>query len=132
MILFFIIFGIIAISYFKGKFFYCQNDHIIVDFEEVYATVEYKWDCISTGGEWVRKYYNFDNMYQAMASLFIISNVSGWADFMYISSQVTEIDQVWHKWTHPYWVFFFIGFMILGSFFLLNLFVGVVIASFNR
>lgn len=132
MVLFFIIFGIIAISYFKGKFFSCVTDHLEFSLDENYSLVEYKWDCLSTGGEWVRKYYNFDNMYQAMASLFIISNVSGWVDFMYIGAQVTEIDRVWHKWTHPYWVFFFIGFMIIGSFFLLNLFVGVVIASFNK
>ena len=36
------------------------------------------------------------------------------------------------EWTHPHWVIFFIGFMVVGSFFLLNLFVGVVISSFNR
>jgi hypothetical protein len=80
----------------------------------------------------MKNYYNFDNMYQAVASLFIISNVASWADFMYTGAQVTEIDYVWRQWSHPYWVFYFIAFMIFGSFFLLNLFVGVVISSFNR
>jgi hypothetical protein len=51
---------------------------------------------------------------------------------MYFSAQVTEIDYVWKKWTQEYWVFFFIVFIIVGSFFLINLFVGVVISSFNR
>lgn len=32
----------------------------------------------------------------------------------------------------PGWVFFFIAFMIVGSFFVMNLFVGVVIDNFNR
>jgi hypothetical protein len=45
---------------------------------------------------------------------------------------VTEIDWSWKKWTQSYWVLFFIAFMVVGSFFLLNLFVGVVISSFNR
>jgi hypothetical protein len=91
-----------------------------------------KWDCLNTGAEWVRNYYNFDNMYQTIASLFILANISGWQDFMFIGVKVTEIDYAWKKGTHSYWVFFFIGFIIFGSFFLLNLFVGVVISSFNR
>lgn len=45
---------------------------------------------------------------------------------------MTEIDSVWRQWSHPYWVFFFIGFVFIGAFFLMNLFVGVVISSFNR
>ena len=32
----------------------------------------------------------------------------------------------------PFWVFFFIGFIIVGSLFVLNLFVGVVIDTFNK
>jgi voltage-dependent calcium channel T type alpha-1H len=44
------------------------------------------------GYEWQRRYYNFDNMYQAIASLFIISNLAGWSDFMYIGTKVTDID----------------------------------------
>ena len=134
MVLFFMIFGIIAISLFKGRFYQCLTDQArtsIDDFDAVF-TIEHKWDCLNSGGDWMKNYYNFDNMYQAIASLFIISNVASWADFMYTGAQVTEIDYVWRQWSHPYWVFFFIGFMIFGSFFLLNLFVGVVISSFNR
>lgn len=33
---------------------------------------------------------------------------------------------------NPYVVFFFIGFMIIGSMFIINLFVGVVIDNFNK
>jgi len=84
------------------------------------------------GFEWQRQYYNFDNMYQAIASLFILSNLAGWSPFMYTGTKVTEIDQVVQNGNHPYWVFFFIGFMIFGAFFLMNLFQGVVISSFNR
>lgn len=82
MLLFFIIFGIVAISYFKGRFYYC-DDSMQVGGLLPDLPLLYKWDCINSGGEWVRKYYNFDNMYQAMASLFIISNIAGWSDFMY-------------------------------------------------
>ncbi len=39
---------------------------------------------------------------------------------------------MWVPRNHPYWVFYFITFIVIGSFFLLNLFVGVVISSFNK
>lgn len=92
----------------------------------------HKWDCLNTGGDWHNKYYNFDNIFFAIITLFILCNVSGWQDYMYYAAQVTEIDYVWQKWTQEYWVYFFIFFMVIGSFFLINLFVGVVISSFNR
>ena len=91
-----------------------------------------KWDCLNSGSLWVNKFYNFDNIIKAIISLFVMCNVSSWQDFMYTCAQVTEIDWTWKKWTQSYWVLFFIAFMVVGSFFLLNLFVGVVISSFNR
>jgi len=136
LVLFFLIFGIIAISYFKGRFFDCvQMEPVtltINSYVEEQAEIVYKWDCINMGYEWQRRYYNFDNMYQAIASLFILSNLAGWQDFMYTGTKVTEIDMVLKRGSNPYWVFFFIAFIIFGAFFLMNLFQGIVISSFNR
>ena len=136
LVLFFLIFGIIAISYFKGRFFDCvQMEPVILtinSYVEEQAEIVSKWDCINMGYEWQRRYYNFDNMYQAIASLFILSNLAGWQDFMYTGTKVTEIDMVLKRGSNPYWVFFFIAFIIFGAFFLMNLFQGIVISSFNR
>ena len=80
MLLFFVLFGVIAISYFKGRFYSCENDAVaetIPDMDSIFV-IKYKWDCINAGGEWTREYYTFDNMYKTMASLFIISNIVGW------------------------------------------------------
>ena len=134
MLLFFLIFGIISVSFFKGTFRMCQNSGpqgSITGYNDIFI-VESKWDCLNTGGDWQNKYYNFDNILFAMVTLFIMCNISGWQEYMYIACQTTQVDYVWKKWTNPYWVFFFIAFMVVGAFFLLNLFVGVVISSFNR
>jgi hypothetical protein len=64
----------------------------ITEYAEGQSEILYKWDCINMGYEWQRRYYNFDNMYQAIASLFILSNLAGWQDFMYIGTKVTEVD----------------------------------------
>ena len=47
MLLFFLIFGVISVSQFKGKFFYCDGKYS-KDIE-----ITSKWDCLGAGGEWV-------------------------------------------------------------------------------
>ena len=56
---------------------------------------------------------------------------SQWSDIMYLMTSCTSINFVHYYMADKYWVFFCIFFMIVGSFFLLNLFVGVVISTFN-
>lgn len=56
----------------------------------------------------------------------------GWAQVMYIGMSRTGIDKDLVSKNSPGWAFFFISFMIIGSFFILNLFVGIVISTFNR
>lgn len=61
-----------------------------------------------------------------------MATTTGWAAIMFTSMSATDIDQELIKNSNPYWSLFFILFIIVGSFFLLNLFVGVVISNFNR
>lgn len=67
-ILFFVIFAIIGVNYFKGSFFYCQAaDELLFDVE---GLVETKWDCFNFGGAWLNADQNFDNVGEAMSTLF--------------------------------------------------------------
>ena len=67
-----------------------------------------------------------------MATLFAQSTTVGWAILMYRGVASRGIDMTPVQLTNIYTAFFFIGFMIVGSFFMLNLFVGVVISTYNR
>jgi hypothetical protein len=46
-------------------------------------SLKYKWDCLNSGEEWVNSYYNFDNIYQALGTLFVIANGSSWESYMF-------------------------------------------------
>lgn len=83
MLLFFIIFGVIGVSFFKGKYYYCWQERAMDmnGYDEVFH-LETKWDCFNSGGDWRREYYNFDNIYEAMSTLFIMANLS-WSNVMY-------------------------------------------------
>jgi hypothetical protein len=61
-----------------------------------------------------------------------MSTTVGWAIVMYKAISTNGIDMEPIKANRPSWSFFFIAFMVVGSFFILNLFVGIVINTFNR
>lgn len=60
LMFFLMIFGIMCVSYFKGKFYSCSTGHLGYqvlsnnDYSSLpYAVVQNKWDCLTTGGDWV-------------------------------------------------------------------------------
>ena len=64
--------------------------------------------------------------------MFVMATTSGWSTVMYACEASTEIDYVMADKNNIYWSIFFIAFIIISTFMLLNLFVGVVISTFNR
>jgi len=67
-----------------------------------------------------------------MMTLFQMATTVGWADIMYTGMAVRDVNETPVAKSQPGWAFFFIAFIIVGSFFILNLFVGIVISTFNR
>ena len=60
-----------------------------------------------------------------------MSTTAGWTDVMLNSLTSTDIDYVANAERSIFWTIFFIFFMIIGFFFFLNLFIGVVVTNFN-
>ncbi len=129
-LLFFAIFGIIGVNYLKGVYRFCYTE-MIDDFD---AEVLTKWDCLNVGGLWRAQTSNFDNIHNAGLTLFHMATTAGWANVMYRGLEAQSIDLVANptQAKNPALAFFFISFMVIGSFFILNLYVGVVISTYNR
>ena len=66
-----------------------------------------------------------------MVTLFKMSTTEGWVGTMWNGVDSVAIDREPQLKRNIYWVFFFMAFIIVGSQFLMNLFVGVVINTFN-
>ena len=92
-----------------------------------------KWDCLTSGGDWLNRFYTFDDSMSALLAFFVASTAAGWSDLMMLCATSTEIDYLPTPDSEAslIWIIFFIVFVIVGSFFFLNLFVGVVISTFN-
>ncbi|XP_013915000.1 PREDICTED: voltage-dependent T-type calcium channel subunit alpha-1H-like [Thamnophis sirtalis] len=121
---FFIIFGILGVQLFKGKFYYCEGVDI--------RNISTKTDCRKAHYKWVRRKYNFDNLGQALMSLFVLSSKDGWVNIMYDGLDAVGIDQQPSR-NHNLWMLlYFISFLLIVSFFVLNMFVGVVVENFHK
>jgi hypothetical protein len=84
------------------------------------------------GGDWIRRDSNFDNISFAMLTMFKVALTEGWLDIMYWGMDNRGPDMVGVRNDSGYVpAFFFSFFIVIGSFFILNLFDGIVIDNFN-
>jgi voltage-dependent calcium channel L type alpha-1D len=87
---------------------------------------------LNSGGIWRSRTFNFDNIANALITLFTMSTTAGWGEMMIFT--ITSVDQDYEPHLNernPFWIIFFMIFMIVGFFFFLNLFVAVVINTFK-
>uniref|UniRef100_A0A6Q2YKZ9 Voltage-dependent T-type calcium channel subunit alpha n=1 Tax=Esox lucius TaxID=8010 RepID=A0A6Q2YKZ9_ESOLU len=121
---FFLIFGILGVQFFKGKFYHCVGKNV--------KNITSKSDCIQANYQWNNQKYNFDNLGKALMSLFVVASKDGWVDIMYQGLDAVGIDKqpiINHR---PSMLLYFISFLLIVSFFVLNMFVGVVVENFQK
>ncbi|XP_059414486.1 voltage-dependent T-type calcium channel subunit alpha-1H-like isoform X3 [Carassius carassius] len=121
---FFIVFGILGVQLFKGKFYHCEGGDT--------KNITNKFDCIRANYKWIRRKYNFDNLGQALMSLFVLSCKDGWVNIMYDGLDAVGVDMQPERNHNPWMLLYFISFLLIVSFFVLNMFVGVVVENFHK
>ncbi|XP_013909725.1 PREDICTED: voltage-dependent T-type calcium channel subunit alpha-1I [Thamnophis sirtalis] len=121
---FFIIFGILGVQLFKGKFYHCLGVDI--------RNITNRSDCMAANYKWVHQKYNFDNLGQALMSLFVLASKDGWVNIMYNGLDAVAVDQQPVTNNNPWMLLYFISFLLIVSFFVLNMFVGVVVENFHK
>ncbi|XP_058233961.1 voltage-dependent T-type calcium channel subunit alpha-1H [Hemibagrus wyckioides] len=121
---FFVVFGILGVQLFKGKFYHCEGLDT--------RNITNKSDCLQANYKWIRRKYNFDNLGQALMSLFVLSCKDGWVNIMYDGLDAVGVDQQPVRNHNPWMLLYFISFLLIVSFFVLNMFVGVVVENFHK
>ncbi|XP_036189081.1 sodium channel protein type 5 subunit alpha isoform X1 [Myotis myotis] len=134
-LIFWLIFSIMGVNLFAGKFGRCINQ-TEGDMPLNYTLVNNKSDCESFNmtGElyWTKVKVNFDNVGAGYLALLQVATFKGWMDIMYaaVDSRGYEEQPQWEY--NLYMYIYFVVFIIFGSFFTLNLFIGVIIDNFNQ
>lgn len=119
----YIMFSIVGVNFFAGKFQYCSEDIF------VYGT---KDECEAGGGEWRTYDLNFDNVINGLIFLFELTTQENWPLTVYQVVDCTDIDKGPQRNYSWYYSYYYVVFLFVGSMFLLNLFVGVLSYNFNK
>jgi hypothetical protein len=90
--------------------------------------------CVEQGGYWIPSLsQSFDNIFTSMLTLFEISTTEGWVDVMYSAcdSRGPYLEPKRDE-QEVFASLFFCLFILVGTFFILNLCVGVIVDNFNK
>ncbi|NXB65195.1 SCN5A protein, partial [Struthidea cinerea] len=133
-LIFWLIFSIMGVNLFAGKFGKCVN--MTDKNSELNSSIDNKADCemYNNTGKifWVNVKVNFDNVGSGYLALLQVATFKGWMDIMYAAVDSREKDDQPKMENSLYMYLYFVKFIIFGSFFTLNLFVGVIIDNFNQ
>ncbi|XP_071512580.1 sodium channel protein para isoform X17 [Panulirus ornatus] len=128
-LIFWLIFAIMGVQLFNGKYHKCLNlDGIRMNAEDVPD----KERCLKLNLTWENSEVHFDHVGMAYLALFQVATWKGWIQIMNdaIDSVQPEMQPVREISLNMY--LYFVFFIIFGSFFTLNLFIGVIIDNFNE
>lgn len=81
--------------------------------------------------DWRNSEYHFDNVAASMLTLFEVSTLEMWPDYMYRAIDSRGEGLAGKRDSRPAAAIFFMVFIFCTTFFIMNLFVGVVIDNFN-
>lgn len=135
-LIFWLIFSIMGVNLFAGKYHYCFNETSEIRFE--IDEVNNKTDCEklmegnNTEIRWKNVKINFDNVGAGYLALLQVATFKGWMDIMYAAVDSRKPDEQPDYEGNIYMYIYFVIFIIFGSFFTLNLFIGVIIDNFNQ
>ncbi|XP_026537116.1 sodium channel protein type 8 subunit alpha isoform X6 [Notechis scutatus] len=135
-LIFWLIFSIMGVNLFAGKYHYCFNQTAEYRFEieEVNNKTECEklMDPNGTEIRWKNVKINFDNVGAGYLALLQIATFKGWMDIMYAAVDSRKQEEQPKYEDNIYMYIYFVIFIIFGSFFTLNLFIGVIIDNFNQ
>uniref|UniRef100_A0A3B4TK87 Voltage-dependent L-type calcium channel subunit alpha n=1 Tax=Seriola dumerili TaxID=41447 RepID=A0A3B4TK87_SERDU len=129
-------FACIGVQLFKGKFFYCTDSSKQTEAECRGSYIMYKdgdvGKPVRASRLWENSDFNFDDVLQGMMALFAVSTFEGWPGLLYraIDSHAEDVGPIYNY--RVVISIFFIIYIIIIAFFMMNIFVGFVIVTFQE
>ncbi|XP_046973963.1 muscle calcium channel subunit alpha-1-like isoform X14 [Vanessa cardui] len=126
-------FAVMGVQMFKGKFFRC-NDISKMTKDECQGTylVFENRNYVVRDREWKRNDFHFDNVMKGMLTLFTVSTFEGWPGLLYVSIDSNAEDRGPITNFRPIVAAYYIIYIIIIAFFMVNIFVGFVIVTFQN
>lgn len=96
-----------------------------------FQIVRDKWECYYNNFSWINSKISFDHVGIAYLALFQVATFEGWMEVMADAVDARGVDLQPARESNLYAYIYFVIFIVCGSFFTLNLFIGVIIDNFN-
>lgn len=96
-----------------------------------FQIVNDKWECYYNNFSWINSKISFDHVGIAYLALFQVATFEGWMEVMADAVDARGVDLQPAREANLYAYIYFVIFIVCGSFFTLNLFIGVIIDNFN-
>ena len=129
-LLFYIVFGIAGVIFFKGIMYSCNDPNILLETECFGNFINNLGQ--EESRQWISAPYNYDNFSQAILTLFSISTLASWPTYMYAVVDGVGQGIAEKRDYNQYAAIFYIVFIFLTDFFIMNLYLGAVIKKFNE
>ena len=127
-----IIFAILGVQIFQGKFYQCSLEEYADDTPCSNYTRDL-CETIDVDGvkcRWLNNVSHFDNLPAAFLNLFEMASLEGWVTVMNLGMDAVSIDEPPRKNSNPAMALYFIVFVICGAFFIINMFISVLIDTY--
>ncbi|CAG5117509.1 unnamed protein product, partial [Candidula unifasciata] len=127
-------FAVMGVQLFKGKFFSCTDQSKLTRDEcqgnFIYYETEHKVEIRPR--KWEKSDFNFDDVSNGMLTLFTVATFEGWPGLLYksIDSHSEGMGPIQDN--QPAVAIFYFIFIIVIAFFMMNIFVGFVIVTFQN
>ena len=133
--LFMLIFSVVGMELFGGKFFFCSDQtkmtetdctgHSIDDVDSLGHPISF------SENEWLQHDFHFDDFPNAFLSLYVFSTGASWPDGLWNSIETTKVDRGPVKYSRMDYAIFYVVFIIVFPFFFVNVFIAFVILTFQ-
>lgn len=135
-ILFQFIFAVIAVQLFNGRFFYCTDEAKLTQATCYGEALRYESLEKPVGApikrQWLRHNFNYDDVLAAMLTLFTVQTGEGWPNVLQHSMDSTFEDLGPLPRFRMEMSLFYIIFFIVFPFFFVNIFVALIIITFQE
>ncbi|KAK9299970.1 hypothetical protein QLX08_007186 [Tetragonisca angustula] len=130
------VFAVIGVQLFKGKFFYCSDASKMTKDECQGTYLEFDNGNINKPvmkeRNWGQNRFHFDDVAKAMLTLFTVSTFEGWPSLLDVSIDSNKEDHGPIHNFRPIVAAYYIIYIIIIAFFMVNIFVGFVIVTFQN
>lgn len=118
--------------YFDFAFIFCIGNFLLFQpILYILQIVKNRLECLQQNYTWINSKITFDHVGMGYLALLQVATFEGWMEVMADAVDATGVDLQPQREANLYAYIYFVIFIVCGSFFTLNLFIGVIIDNFN-